>query len=190
MDETKLAGIKDWEAPKTVKGVRLFLGFANFYCKFIGKYAELAQPLHELTKNNTKFEWTKLRDVAFNVLKAKFLQQLILQMPDDEKPFVIEADMSKWATGVVLKQQGSDGELHPCRYISHAFTATEWNYEIYDWELLAIVNALKAWEHYLLGGAYLVTVLSDHKNLTYFQTAQKLNRQQARLSLYLTQFNL
>uniref|UniRef100_A0A0W0EWC3 Reverse transcriptase RNase H-like domain-containing protein n=1 Tax=Moniliophthora roreri TaxID=221103 RepID=A0A0W0EWC3_MONRR len=190
MDEMKLAGIKDWEAPKTVKGVRSFLGFANFYCKFIGKYAELARPLHELTKKDTKFEWTKLRDVAFNVLKAKFLQRPILQMLDDEKPFIIEADASKWATGVVLKQQGSDGELHPCGYISHAFATTEWNYKIYDRELLAITNTLKAWEHYLLGGAHPVTVLSDHKNLTYFQTAQKLNRRQARLSLYLTQFDL
>ncbi|ESK80605.1 pro-pol protein [Moniliophthora roreri MCA 2997] len=190
MDETKLARIKDWEAPKTVKGVRSFLGFANFYRKFIGKYAELARPLHELTKKNTKFEWTKERDIAFNVLKAKFLQRPILQMPDDERPFIIEADASKWATGAVLKQQGSDGELHPCGYISHAFTPTERNYEIYDRELLAITNALKAWEHYLLGGAHPVTVLSDHKNLTYFRTAQKLNRRQARLSLYLTQFDL
>uniref|UniRef100_A0A0W0G4U9 Reverse transcriptase domain-containing protein n=1 Tax=Moniliophthora roreri TaxID=221103 RepID=A0A0W0G4U9_MONRR len=74
MDETKLAGIKDWEAPKTIKGVRSFLGFANFYHKFIGKYAELVRPLHELTKKDTKFEWTKIQDVAFNVLKAKFLQ--------------------------------------------------------------------------------------------------------------------
>uniref|UniRef100_A0A0W0G7C8 Reverse transcriptase RNase H-like domain-containing protein n=1 Tax=Moniliophthora roreri TaxID=221103 RepID=A0A0W0G7C8_MONRR len=190
MDETKLAGIKDWEAPKTVKGVRSFLGFANFYCKFIGKYVELARPLHELMKKDTKFEWTKTRDVAFNVLKAKFLQRPILQMPNDEKPFIIEADASKWATGAVLKQQGPDGDLHPCGYISHAFTSTERNYEIYDQELLAITNALKAWEHYLLGGAYPVTVLSDHKNLTYFRTAQKLNQRQARLSLYLTQFNL
>uniref|UniRef100_A0A0W0FUX0 Reverse transcriptase domain-containing protein n=1 Tax=Moniliophthora roreri TaxID=221103 RepID=A0A0W0FUX0_MONRR len=148
MDETKLARIKDWEAPKTIK------------------------------------------DIAFNVLKAKFLQRPILQMLDDEKPFIIEADASKWAMGAVLKQQGPDGELHPCRYISHTFTSTERNYEIYDRELLAITNALKAWEHYLLGGAHPVTVLSDHKNLTYFRTAQKLNRRQARLSLYLTQFDL
>ncbi|ESK84577.1 reverse transcriptase-rnase h-integrase [Moniliophthora roreri MCA 2997] len=79
MDKTKLARIKDWEAPKTVKG----------------KYTELARPLHELTKKNMKFEWTKIRDVAFNILKVKFLQRPILQMPDDEKLFIIEADVSK-----------------------------------------------------------------------------------------------
>ncbi|ESK87124.1 reverse transcriptase-rnase h-integrase [Moniliophthora roreri MCA 2997] len=79
MDETKLAGIKDWEVPKMIKG----------------KYAELARPLHDLTKKNMKFEWTKLCNVAFEVLKAKFLQRPILQMPDDEKPFIIEVDASK-----------------------------------------------------------------------------------------------
>uniref|UniRef100_A0A0W0FX52 Putative reverse transcriptase-rnase h-integrase n=1 Tax=Moniliophthora roreri TaxID=221103 RepID=A0A0W0FX52_MONRR len=190
MDETKLAEIKDWEALRMVKGVRSFLGFANFYWKFIGKYAELVRPLHDLTKKNMKFDWMKECDIAFRVSKAKFLQQLILQMPDNTKPFVIEADTSKWAMGAVLKQQGTDGDLHPCSYISHAFTPTEKNYEIYNRELMAIINALKTWEHYLLGGTHLVTVLSDHKSLTYFQTAQKLNRRQARWSLYLTQFDL
>uniref|UniRef100_A0A0W0G426 Reverse transcriptase RNase H-like domain-containing protein n=1 Tax=Moniliophthora roreri TaxID=221103 RepID=A0A0W0G426_MONRR len=111
-------------------------------------------------------------------------------MPDNEKPFIIKADASKWVTGAVLKQKGPDRDLYPCGYISHAFTPAERNYEIYDWELLAIVNALKAWEHYLLGGAHPVTVLSDHKNLTYFRIAQKLNQRQARWSLYLTQFDL
>ncbi|ESK86116.1 pro-pol protein [Moniliophthora roreri MCA 2997] len=169
MDETKLVGIKDWGEPKTVKGVRSFLGFANFYRKFIGKYMELARPLHNLTKKSAKFEWTRQYDT---------------------KPFILEVDVSKWATGGVLKQLGLDGDLHPCGYISHAFTPMERNYKIYNQELLAIVNALKVWQHYLLGGAHLVTILSDYKNLTYFRTAQKLNQRQARWSLYLTQFNL
>uniref|UniRef100_A0A0W0G991 Reverse transcriptase domain-containing protein n=1 Tax=Moniliophthora roreri TaxID=221103 RepID=A0A0W0G991_MONRR len=79
MDETKFAGIKDWEVLKTVKGVRSFLGFANFYRKFIGKYVELVRPLHNLTKKDQKFEWTKECEITFNILKAKFLQRLILQ---------------------------------------------------------------------------------------------------------------
>uniref|UniRef100_A0A0W0GFR5 Pro-pol protein n=1 Tax=Moniliophthora roreri TaxID=221103 RepID=A0A0W0GFR5_MONRR len=190
MDPTKLAGIKDWEPPTTVKGVRSFLGFANFYQKFIGRYAEIAQPLHDLTKKNVPFKWTKLCQIAFEIMKLKFLQQLILKMPDDTQPFIIEADASKWATGAVLRQKDTDNEFHPCGYLSHALTETEWNYEIYDRELLAIVNTLKAWEHYLLGSTHPVTILSDHKNLSYFRTAQKLNPRQARWSLYLSQFEL
>ncbi|ESK82666.1 reverse transcriptase-rnase h-integrase [Moniliophthora roreri MCA 2997] len=111
-------------------------------------------------------------------------------MPDANKPFVIEADTSKWATGAVLQQQGTDGEWHPCGYLSKSLSPTEQNYKIYDQELLAIVRALSEWQHYLMGGKYKVVVLSDHKNLTYFHIAQKLNRRQAQWSLFLSEFDL
>ena len=90
----------------------------------------------------------------------------------------------------MLWQKGLDGLWHPCAYLSKTFLETEWNYQIYDWELVAIVQALEAWRHYIEGIKYPTQVLSDHKNFTYFQTAQKLNRQQARWSLYLSQFNI
>ncbi|ESK82843.1 reverse transcriptase-rnase h-integrase [Moniliophthora roreri MCA 2997] len=111
-------------------------------------------------------------------------------MPDSEKPFVIEVDTSKWATSAVLQQQRPDGEWHPCGYLSKSFSPTERNYEIYDRELLAITRALLEWRHYLMGSKYKVVVLSDHKNLTYFHAAQKLNRRQARWSLLLLEFDL
>ncbi|ESK82457.1 reverse transcriptase-rnase h-integrase [Moniliophthora roreri MCA 2997] len=190
MDLVKLAGIADWEPPQTVKGVRMFLGFGNFYRKFIGKYTHLTRLLNDLLQKNRKFEWTKQCQIAFNLLKAKFLSEPILVMPDVDKPFVIEADASKWATDAVLRQKGTDGEWHPCGYLSKSLSPTEWNYEIYDCKLLAIYRALMEWRHYLMGGKFKIVILSDHKNLTYFQTAQKLNRRQARWSLFLSEFDL
>uniref|UniRef100_A0A0W0GA73 Reverse transcriptase RNase H-like domain-containing protein n=1 Tax=Moniliophthora roreri TaxID=221103 RepID=A0A0W0GA73_MONRR len=190
MDLIKLAGIAEWEPPQTVKGVHTFLEFGNFYRKFIGKYAHLTRPLNDLLQKNRKFDWTIQCQLAFDLLKAKFLSEPILVMPDVDKPFVIEADALKWATGTVLKQKGADGEWHPCGYLSKSFSPTERNYEIYDRELLAIYRALMEWRHYLMGGKFKVVVLSDHKNLTYFRTAQKLNRRQARWSLFLSEFDL
>ncbi|ESK82961.1 reverse transcriptase-rnase h-integrase [Moniliophthora roreri MCA 2997] len=111
-------------------------------------------------------------------------------MLDVSKPFIIEADASKWATGAVLKQKGTDREWHPCGYLSKSLSPMERNYEIYDRELLTIYRALMEWRHYLMGGKFKVVVLSDHKNLTYFRTAQKLNRRQARWSLFLSEFDL
>lgn len=111
-------------------------------------------------------------------------------MPDPAKPFTIEADTSKFATGAVLRQQGPDGDWHSCGYISHSLNATERNYEIYDRELLGIIRALETWRHYLQGSEHPVTILSDHKNLTYFRMAQKLNRRQVRWSLFLSEFDL
>ena len=69
MDPVKLGGIRDWPTPTTVKQVQFFLGFGNFYRKFISHYSDLAQPLNNLTKKDKKFEWTTKCQEAFNILK-------------------------------------------------------------------------------------------------------------------------
>src|SRR5277367_4052640 len=124
------------------------------------------------------------------MMKKKFQESPVLQMPDPTKPFVLETDASKYASGAVLRQQDTNGDWHPCGYLSKSFNTTERNYEIYDRELWAIIRALTDWRHYLMGSPHIVTILSDHRNLTYFCTAQKLNRRQARWSLYLSEFNV
>ena len=190
MDPKKLAGIQQWPTPVTVKGIRQFVGFGNFYRKFIQHFADIARPLHKLTCKNQPFDWTNECEQAFRELKRRFATAPVLQMPDPTQPFTVEADASKWATGAVLKQQDLNGDWHPCGFISHAFTETERNYPIGDRELLAIIRALETWRHYLLGSPHPVVVHSDHKNLTYFRTPQKLNRRQARWSLILSQYDM
>ena len=111
-------------------------------------------------------------------------------MPDKAKAFTVKSDALKFATGAVLRQADINGDMHPCGYLSQSLDAAQRNYEIYDRELLGIVRALEEWRHYLEGNPYPVRVLSDHKNLEYFRTAQKLNRRQARWSLFLSQFDL
>ena len=179
MDPVKLKAIIEWEPPKTVKQVQAFLGFGNFYRRFIRDYSKIVRPLTELTKKDQPFLWTSDCQKAFDTLKKRFTEEPILQIPDPEKPFQIECDASKVATGAVLRQQGEDGLWHPCAYLSKSFTPAERNYQIYDRELLAIVRALEAWRHFLQGSPHPTEILSDHKNLTYFRTAQKLNRRQA-----------
>ena len=63
------------------------------------------------------------------------------------------------------------------------------NYQIYDKEMLAIIQALEEWQHFLEGAAEQIEIHTDHKNLAYFRTAQKLNHHQARWSLYLSHFH-
>jgi len=168
MDPTKLTGIKDWIPPKTVKGIRSFLGFGNFYQRFISNYAEITKPLNELMKKTKIFEWSQECQKAFKNLKEKFVREPVLIIPDPSKQFFIKSDTSKGATGAVLQQLNNNGDLKPCGYISHSLTATERNYDIYDRELLGIIRALKTWRHFLEGSEHKVIILSDHKNLTYF----------------------
>ena len=66
----------------------------------------------------------------------------------------------------------------------------EWNYNIYDRELLAVIHALKIWRHYLHDSPFPIQVFTDHKNLTYFCKPQALNRQQAHWLLDLADFDL
>jgi hypothetical protein len=107
-------------------------------------------------------------------------------MPDLTKPFQIETDASKYATGAVLTQLDANGDRHPVSFISKTLSPAERNYEIYDRELLAIIRSLEEWRHYIQGSPHTTIVLSDHKNLTYYREAKKLTRRQARWSLYLS----
>jgi len=69
MDPTKLKGIKDWPEPTTVKQTRSFLGFGNFYRRFIRKYSDVARPMNELLQKDRQFEWTPEAQEAFDELK-------------------------------------------------------------------------------------------------------------------------
>ncbi|EEB95833.1 hypothetical protein MPER_05140, partial [Moniliophthora perniciosa FA553] len=154
--------------------------FGNFYRKFIGKYAEIARPLNDLTCKGKEFVWTDECQSAFDKLKRKFLEDPVLIIPDIEKPFLLETDASKFASGGVLRQKGSDGEWHPCGYISNSFNQAERNYQIYDRELLGMIRGLKEWRHYLMGSKFPTVLLSDHDNIRYFRQPQDLNPRQAR----------
>ena len=190
MDPVKLKGIEQWTTLMTVKQVQSFLGFGNYYRMFIKDYGNLMKPLNELLKKDKKFEWTDEVQQAFDTLKGKFQAAPVLQLPDPYKPFMVECDTLKYASGAVLQQQDSNGNWHPCTYLSKSFSNTEWNYKIYDRELLAIVRALTDWRHYLISSPHPVYIRSDHKNLMYFRAAKKLNRRQARWSLFLLEFNI
>jgi hypothetical protein len=94
MDPIKLAGIRDWPSPTTVKQTRSFLGFRNYYRRFISGFAEIARPLHELTKKDKIWNWTNECQTAFETLKECFSTAPVLTMPDTTKPFTLETDAS------------------------------------------------------------------------------------------------
>ena len=142
MDPAKLDGIRSWPSPKTVKQLRSFLGFGNFYRKFIRKYSTITQLLNNLQKKNTSFNWTQECEDTFLELKKCFTEEQVLMMPDHNCQFIVEADASKYASGAVLQLEDKEGKVHPCAFISKTFSPTEQKYMIYNRELLAILRAL------------------------------------------------
>jgi len=110
--------------------------------------------------------------------------------PQDSEPFRVEADSSDFATGAVLSQQSmADGKWHPVAFYSKSLSSMEWNYEIHDKEMLAIIRALEEWRHFLEGVTHPVEIWTNHKNLEYFMMAKKLNRRQVCWSLHLVRFD-
>ncbi|KAK3520197.1 hypothetical protein QTP70_017927 [Hemibagrus guttatus] len=190
MDEGKITAVRDWPAPTTVKELQRFLGFANFYRRFISNYSSIADPLTNLLRNKPKsLLWSPAAEGAFNTLKRAFTTAPLLIHPDPDKPFVVEVDASTTGVGAVLsQQQGNPGCLHPCAFFSHKLNPAERNYDIGSRELLAIKLALEEWRHWLEGARHPFLVLMDHKNLEYLRAAKRLNPRQARWALFFTRF--
>ena len=188
MDPEKVKAIEEWEAPTSVKGVRGFLGFANFYRRFIRAYSELVRPLTDLTHKGKKFKWTASADEAFQKLKKIFVSAPGLAQFDYDRETRIETDSSGWCIGGTLQQLSDQGLWVPCAFYSKKNSPAECNYEIYDKEMLAIVRCLEEWDAELRG-VQSFEIHTDHKNLEYFMTVRKLTERQMRWSLILSRYN-
>jgi hypothetical protein len=140
-----------------------------------------------------RFIWGLPQEDSFMKLKELITSAPVLVLPNDDLPFRLEADGFGIATGAVLSQplptQVDDNAWHPVTFLSKALNPVERNYEIHNTKMLAIIRGLEEWRHYLEGARHPVEIWTDHKNLEYFRVAQKLNRRQARWSLYLSRFD-
>ncbi|KAK3519931.1 hypothetical protein QTP70_008026 [Hemibagrus guttatus] len=190
MDEKKVTAVRDWPTPTTVKELQRFLGFANFYRRFIRGYSSVTSPLTNLLRNKPKtLVWTPAATHAFQTLKQAFTTAPLLGHPDPELPLIVEVDASTTGVGAVLsQQQGNPRKLHPCAFFSRKLNPAEVNYDIGNRELLAVKLALEEWRHWLEGAKHPFTVLTDHKNLEYLRAAKRLNPRQARWALFFTRF--
>ncbi|KAL0172764.1 hypothetical protein M9458_033075, partial [Cirrhinus mrigala] len=191
MDQGKVDAIQKWPLPTCVKELQRFLGFTNFYRRFIMDYSTITAPLTSLLRGKPKhLLWNPAAHKAFRQLKTTFSTAPVLQHPDPERPFTVEVDASTIGVGAVLSQAvGEPPVLHPCAFFSRKLTPVEQNYDIGNRELLAIKLALEEWRHWLEGATYPFTIITDHKNLQYLREARRLNPRQARWALFLTRFN-
>ncbi|XP_032882245.1 uncharacterized protein LOC116976461, partial [Amblyraja radiata] len=180
MDPSKVSAVATWPTPSSRKRLQGFLGFANFYRKFIRNFSVTAAPLHALTSPHVPFSWSSQAETAFMRLKRSFSSAPILVHPDPSLQFVVEVDASGVGIGAVLSQKSpTDGRLHPCAFLSKKLSPAERNYDVGNRELLAVKTALEEWRHWLEGTKQPFLVWTDHKNLEYIKSAKRLNSRQA-----------
>ena len=190
MDPVKVSAVAEWPAPTNLKQLQRFLGFANFYRVFIKNYSSIAAPLTALTSISKPFGWSSEAEAAFVELKKRFVSAPVLLHPDPDLQFVVEVDASDTGLGAVLSQRSPiDNKLHPCAFLSRKLDSAEKNYDVGNKELLAVKVALEEWRHWLEGAAQPFIVWTDHKNLSYIQSAKRLNSRQARWALFFARFN-
>ena len=185
MDPQKVSAMLDWPPPSDKKGVQRFVGFANFYRKFIKGFSHIITPITQLTKKSVRFQWTPEAQSAFLVLKKLFTSAPVLNHPDPTLPYLLEVDASEVAVGAVLSQrQGTKDLIHPIAFFSRKLSSAERNYDVGDRELLAIKAALEEWRYLLEGAVHPILIFTDHKNLEYLRSAKRLRPRQARWALF------
>jgi hypothetical protein len=130
MDPVKVAGVVEWPIPKNKKEVQQFLGFTNFYRRFIQDFSHHAHAMFDLTGTKVPFKWGMEQQTAFDKLRESITSTPVLMFADDSKPFRVEVDSLDFVTGAVLSQQlDSDGKWHPIAFYSKSLNAVERNYK-------------------------------------------------------------
>ena len=181
VDPRKIAVIKDYPRPSTVKEVRSFLGLATYFRRFIQGFSALARPLHELTKQKEVWRWDALRQAAFDGLKEALCNAPVLAMRDWTLPVEVICDASVHGVGAVLMQEG-----HPIAFESQRFNDAAYNYDTGEQEMLAVVHALRKFRCYVEGGHF--TLVTDHEPLTFLNDQPRLTRKMARWYEFLQTF--
>jgi len=191
MEPHRVDTIAKWPEPTSFGEVQTFLGFANFYRRFIHRYSHITAPMTNLLvgsvngKKTGPFEWPDEAAQAFRSIRDAFTQAPLLVHYDPEAKTRIETDASQYAIAAILLQLCKDGLWHPVAFWSRKLIAAERNYETHDQELLPIVMAFRHWRHYVEGSKHPVEVVTDHNNLLGFMKMKHLNGRQARWAMTL-----
>jgi len=109
-----------------------------------------------------EWRWGAEEQSAFDSLKKQITTAPILTLPDNARPFQIEADSLDFATRAILSQQlPEDNKWHPVVFLSKSLSPVEQNYKIHN--KLAIVRALEEWRHFVEGAEHCCEIWTDHK---------------------------
>ena len=161
-DPDKVSALNDASAPSNPTEVRSLLGMANYCSRFIPNYATTTEPMRELMKKDTEWQWEKPQEDAFNLLKRSLREDTVTQYYDPKKTTEVIVDASPVGLGAILVQDTKD-ERAVISYASRALTPVEQRYSQTEREALAVVFGCERYHLYVMGSRF--TVVTDHKPL-------------------------
>ena len=187
-DPSKIDVVTDWPTPINVTQVRSFLGLCNYYRRFVKNYAKIADPLYKLIgKGDRNFKWTGECQSAFDTLKTALTTTPVLGYPSATGQYTLDTDASDHATGAVLSQEQNGQEI-VIAYFSKALTKEERNYCITRKELLAVVQAVQHFRHYIYGTPTILR--TDNAAVSWLRNLKDPAKQMARWLEHLETFDL
>ena len=126
--------------PTTKKQVRSFLGLVGYYRDHIPTSAEISVLLSDLLKKgmSEQVQWNDAQEREYSLLKEYLLQEPVLKLPDQMKPFILRTDASGIRVAAVLLKE-NEGKLYPVGYASKKLRLAEVKYPIIEKECLAVV---------------------------------------------------
>ena len=150
--------------PQNVNEVRSFIGFVNYYNRFIANVCEILRPLNKLLQEGTKFQWSQECDAAFLKAKEEFTSDKCLTFYNPNLPLILATDASTIGVGAALSHKFPDGTERPIMWISQGLNLSQRKYSQMDKEAYAIVFAVQKLHKYLYGNKF--TLVTDHRPLT------------------------
>ncbi|XP_070072240.1 uncharacterized protein [Drosophila takahashii] len=184
-DPDKIAAVRELKPPTNCKELRRCLGIASWYRRFVENFATIVQPMSALLRKGRKWTWSDPQQQAFEDLKKKLTEALVLACPDFNLRFQLQTDASDFGLGAVLTQQ-VDGTERVIAYASRRLLAAEENYSATEKECLAIVWAIRKMRCYLEG--YRFDVITDHLALKWLNSIDNPTGRIARWALEVQQF--
>ena len=185
-DDDKIAAVRDFPCPHSVKTVRSFLGLANYYRRFIKDFAKIVSPLNQLLRNDHKFLWTDACEQAFKALKEALISAPILAFPDFKETFHLYTDVSNEGVGVTLGQLQNGREV-AIAYAGRDFNSAEKNYSTTEREALAVIFGINNFEPYSYGRKFVLH--TDHHSLKWLMSISDPSGRLARWSLLVQQYD-
>ncbi|KAE9000695.1 hypothetical protein PR001_g18720 [Phytophthora rubi] len=187
-DPEKVCAIAQWPVPVSQKGLRKWLGLANYLHKYSANYAEMARPLTNLLKKDAVWSWTSEAQLAFEAITSSLQSAPILALPDEDRLFSVVCDASDFAIGCALLQVDAEGRERVVSFQSRQIKAVEKNYTVHDKELLAMKYALVKFRVHLLGQKPFV-IYTDHVSLRTATSSPHLSQRMARWLSFFAEYN-